>query len=112
MTTCSPEEELSDAEAFRRKELEAQIYYRLEKYEDCLRLFKQLLKEASDEYEEERLTNVAAVAAALSQRGNRALAESVQGVIETNAGQKTFELRFNQAFLAISDGDFAGERIF
>ena len=109
LTTCSKEEELSDAESFRRKELEAQIYYRLEKYEDCLGLYKQLLKETSDEYEEERLTNVAAVAAALSQRGNRPLANSVESIIEANAGQKTFELCFNQAFLDISDGNYAGE---
>jgi len=108
LTTCSKEEELSDAESFRRKELEAQIYYRLEKYEDCLGLYKQLLKETSDEYEEERLTNVAAVAAALSQRGNRPLANSVESIIEANAGQKTFELCFNQAFLDISDGNYAG----
>jgi len=106
--------EISEAESFRRKELEAQIYYRLEKYEDCLGLYKQLLKERSDDYEEERLTNVSAVAAALSQRGSssssRALADSVESIIDAAAaggGQKTFELCFNRAFLAISDGDYA-----
>jgi hypothetical protein len=36
--------EPSRAETFRIKELEAQIYYRLERYEECLDLYKQLLK--------------------------------------------------------------------
>lgn len=109
LSISKEEEGLSDNESFRRKELEAQIYYRLERYEDCLGLYKQLLKERSDDYEEERLTNVSAVSAALSQRGNGTLAKSVENIIEANAGgQKTFELCFNQAFLNISDGDYAG----
>ena len=102
------EEEISESEAFRRKELEAQIYYRLEKYEDCLGLYKQLLKEGSDDYEEERLTNVSAVAAALSQRDNAALANSAEAIVEASVGQSTFELCFNRAFLAMSDGDYEG----
>jgi len=109
LTTCSmEEEEISESEAFRRKELEAQIYYRLEKYEDCLGLYKQLLKEGSDDYEEERLTNVSAVAAALSQRDNAALANSAEAIVEASVGQSTFELCFNRAFLAMSDGDYEG----
>ena len=107
-STSTEEVEISSAESFRRKELEAQIYYRLEKYEECLGLYKQLLKERSDDYEEERLTNVSAVAAALSQRGSRATAESVESIIDAATGQKTFELCFNRAFLAISDGNYAG----
>ena len=108
MTTGSKEEEISESEVFRRKELEAQIYYRLEKYEECVGLYKQLLKEGADDYEEERLTNLSAVAAALSQRDNQPLAYSAEAIVESAVGQPTFELCFNRAFLAISDGDYDG----
>jgi len=107
LTTCSKEEEeISESEAFRRKELEAQIFYRLEKYEECVGLYKQLLKEGSDDYEEERLTNLSAVSAALSLRDDRQLADSAEAIVQSAVGQPTFELCFNRAFLAISDGDY------
>lgn len=98
--------EPSRAETFRIKELEAQIYYRLERYEECLDLYKQLLKESEDDYEDERLTNVSAVAAALNIQENHELAKSVDGITRSSRGDPTFELCFNLAFTDLCQGNY------
>lgn len=43
------------------KELKAQILYRLENYEECYSLYRDIVKNSSDDYEEERTTNMSAV---------------------------------------------------
>lgn len=43
------------------KELKAQILYRLEKYEDCFSVYRDIIKNSNDDYEDERETNLAAV---------------------------------------------------
>lgn len=43
------------------KELKAQILYRLEKYEDCFSVYRDIIKNSNDEYEDEREANLAAV---------------------------------------------------
>lgn len=48
------------------KELRTQILYRLERYEECLDAYKDIIKNSSDEYEDERRTNLSAVAANLA----------------------------------------------
>lgn len=53
------------------KELKAQILYRLEKYEECFAVYKDIIKNSHDDYEEERETNLAAVL------GNLAMENSV-----------------------------------
>lgn len=53
------------------KELKAQILYRLEKYEKCFAVYRDIIKNSNDEYEEERETNLAAVL------GNLAIEDSV-----------------------------------
>ncbi|XP_059061425.1 signal recognition particle subunit SRP72 [Achroia grisella] len=45
------------------KELRAQILYRLEQYQDCYNLYREVVKNTTDEYEDERKTNMAAVVA-------------------------------------------------
>jgi len=104
--TSIQQDNLSAAELFRRKELEAQIYYRIERFEDCLQIYRQLVKEADDEYEDERLTNISAVAASLNLSGNQGVASSVESII--NCGEKTYEKAFNMAFKDISDGNYVG----
>uniref|UniRef100_H2ZNQ4 Signal recognition particle subunit SRP72 n=1 Tax=Ciona savignyi TaxID=51511 RepID=H2ZNQ4_CIOSA len=47
-------------------ELKAQVLYKLGQYSASLALYKNLIKEFSDEFEEERMTNISAVHAALS----------------------------------------------
>ncbi|KAH8409676.1 hypothetical protein KR222_001561 [Zaprionus bogoriensis] len=48
------------------KELRTQILYRLERYDDCLEAYKDIIKKSSDDYEDERRTNLSAVAANLA----------------------------------------------
>jgi len=51
------------------KELKAQVYYRLEQYDESFNLYKEIVKNSHDEYEEERTTNLSAVVANLSIEG-------------------------------------------
>ncbi|XP_076844749.1 signal recognition particle subunit SRP72 [Brachyhypopomus gauderio] len=48
------------------KELYGQVLYRLERYSECETVYKDLIRNSQDEYEEERKTNMAAVLAAQS----------------------------------------------
>lgn len=52
------------------KELKAQILYRLENFDECFNLYKDIIKNSSDDYEEERTTNFSAVVANLSCAGS------------------------------------------
>lgn len=56
------------------KELKAQILYRLERYEECLAVYKDIIKNSHDDYEEERETNLAAVLANLAMEKSVSLA--------------------------------------
>lgn len=51
------------------KELKAQILYRLEQFDDCYSLYIEIIKNSSDDYEEERTTNLSAVVANMSIEG-------------------------------------------
>ncbi|XP_039494897.1 signal recognition particle subunit SRP72 [Drosophila santomea] len=48
------------------KELRTQVLYRLERYDECLDSYRDIIKNTSDEYEDERRTNLSAVAANLA----------------------------------------------
>lgn len=47
------------------KELKAQILYRLEQYEDSFDVYRDIIKNSSDDYEDEREANLSAVVANL-----------------------------------------------
>ncbi|XP_050677832.1 signal recognition particle subunit SRP72 [Leptidea sinapis] len=49
------------------KELRAQILYRLEQYQECYNLYREIVKNSTDEYEDERKTNMSAVVANLAE---------------------------------------------
>jgi signal recognition particle subunit SRP72 len=51
------------------KELKAQVLYRLEQFDECFNLYKDIIKNSSDDYEEERTTNLSAVVANLATEG-------------------------------------------
>uniref|UniRef100_T1GRN0 Signal recognition particle subunit SRP72 n=1 Tax=Megaselia scalaris TaxID=36166 RepID=T1GRN0_MEGSC len=55
------------------KELRAQVLYRLEKFNESLELYKDLMKNTSDDYDDERKTNFSAVASNVKEEfsGNR-----------------------------------------
>ncbi|XP_026485848.2 signal recognition particle subunit SRP72 [Vanessa tameamea] len=48
------------------KELRAQILYRLEQYQDCYNLYRDIVKNTTDDYEDERKANMSAVVANLA----------------------------------------------
>lgn len=52
------------------KELKAQILYRLEKYEECFSVYRDIIKNSHDEYEDEREANFAAVVVNLTVEGS------------------------------------------
>lgn len=51
------------------KELKAQVLYRLENYEDCFEIYKDIVKNTADDNEDERRTNMSAVVANLTIEG-------------------------------------------
>lgn len=59
------------------KELKAQILYRLEKYEDCFAVYRDIIKNTNDDYEDERETNLAAVLSNLAAEGSVKLFNSL-----------------------------------
>ena len=78
------------------KELKAQTLYRLERFDESYALYLDLIKNSQDDYEDERETNLAAVAASLRKTGSN---------ISVELGEQTYELCYNKACLAISDGN-------
>lgn len=48
------------------KELKAQILYRLEQYNESYEIYREIIKNTSDDYEDERETNLSAVIANLA----------------------------------------------
>ncbi|XP_014252620.1 signal recognition particle subunit SRP72 [Cimex lectularius] len=45
----------------KHNELKAQVYYRLERFEECFDLYRDVIKQTNDEFDEERQTNLAAI---------------------------------------------------
>ncbi|MBN3317729.1 SRP72 protein, partial [Atractosteus spatula] len=80
------------------KELYGQVLYRLERYSECVAVYKDLIRNSQDEYEEERKTNLSAVVAALSS-WEKSPPEDL-GLPET-----TYELCYNSACTLIGQGD-------
>ena len=79
------------------KELRAQLCYRMERYGESFELFQAVMSQISDDYADERITNVMAAAAMGRQNGT---------VTHFEAHNTTFEQCFNSAcyHLSINDG--------
>ncbi|NWI96121.1 SRP72 protein, partial [Pitta sordida] len=79
------------------KELYGQVLYRLERYDDCLAAYRDLIRNSQDEYEEERKTNLSAVVAAQS---------TWENVVPEDLGlrEATYELCYNSACALIGQG--------
>ncbi|KAH8388186.1 signal recognition particle subunit SRP72 [Drosophila serrata] len=70
------------------KELRTQVLYRLERYDECLDAYRDIIKNTSDEYEDERRTNLSAVAANLAVDKNKDVPD---------VPEDTYEQYFNSA---------------
>uniref|UniRef100_A0A8D8P9J9 Signal recognition particle subunit SRP72 n=3 Tax=Culex pipiens TaxID=7175 RepID=A0A8D8P9J9_CULPI len=71
------------------KELMAQILYRLEKFEECFDLYRDIIKNTHDDYDDERTTNMSAVAANLCVEGSKKELPKLR--------EDTYELTYNAA---------------
>ncbi|CAH2107685.1 unnamed protein product [Euphydryas editha] len=69
------------------KELRAQILYRLEQYQDCYNLYRDIVKNTTDDYEDERKANMSAVVANLAALNPSADLPSFE--------ESTYELSYN-----------------
>lgn len=81
------------------KELRAQVLYRLEQFDECFDAYKDIVKNTSDDYEDERATNLSAVAVHL------AIEESPKDV--SNLRDDTYELCYNSACALAGRGQYA-----
>ncbi|XP_006868108.1 PREDICTED: signal recognition particle subunit SRP72 isoform X2 [Chrysochloris asiatica] len=79
------------------KELHGQVLYRLERYDECLAVYRDLVRNSQDDYDEERKTNLSAVVAAQS---------NWEKVVPENLGlqEGTYELCYNAACALIGQG--------
>lgn len=68
------------------KELRTQILYRLERYEECFESYKEIIKNTNDDYEDERRTNLSAVAANLALDSSKEIPD---------IPEETYEQHFN-----------------
>uniref|UniRef100_A0A8C0QQ29 Signal recognition particle subunit SRP72 n=1 Tax=Chelonoidis abingdonii TaxID=106734 RepID=A0A8C0QQ29_CHEAB len=79
------------------KELHGQVLYRLERYDECLAVYRDLIRNSQDDYEEERKTNLSAVVAAQSTW------EKVEPE-DLGLQEATYELCYNAACALIGQG--------
>uniref|UniRef100_A0A8C6G2U8 Signal recognition particle subunit SRP72 n=1 Tax=Moschus moschiferus TaxID=68415 RepID=A0A8C6G2U8_MOSMO len=82
------------------KELYGQVLYRLERYDECLAVYRDLVRNSQDDYDEERKTNLSAVVAAQS---------NWEKVVPENLGlqEGTHELCYNTACALIGQGQLS-----
>ncbi|XP_039962409.1 signal recognition particle subunit SRP72 [Bactrocera tryoni] len=80
------------------KELRTQVLYRLERYEECFDAYKEIIKNTNDEYENERRTNLSAVAANLAIDKNKEIPE---------LPEETYEQYYNAACIASNRQKYA-----
>ncbi|XP_028815296.1 signal recognition particle subunit SRP72 [Denticeps clupeoides] len=79
------------------KELYGQVLYRLERYSECRAVYKDLIRNSQDEYEEERKTNLSAVVAAQS-------TWEIADADDLGLPETTYELCYNAACTLIGQG--------
>ncbi|KAL0269921.1 UNVERIFIED_CONTAM: hypothetical protein PYX00_007502 [Menopon gallinae] len=77
-------------------ELKAQILYRLEKYDECYETYKSIIKNSSDDYEDEREANLSAVLANLYMEKTKKELPKLR--------EHTFELTYNAACHLVGKG--------
>ena len=79
----------------KHNELRAQVLYRLEQYENCFTVYRDMIRSSDDKYETERKTNLSAVTAQLGDRSKMVVDET-----------DTFEQRYNAGCNYASVGDY------
>ncbi|XP_012935251.1 signal recognition particle subunit SRP72 [Aplysia californica] len=82
----------------RSKELLCQVLYRIEEYEECYTLYKDLIKNSEDDFDAERQTNFAAVIASLQMW-------DVRDMSDPGLDESSYEICYNKACYFIGKGD-------
>ncbi|XP_033757773.1 signal recognition particle subunit SRP72-like [Pecten maximus] len=85
----------------RTNELLAQVLYRMENYEECYQLYRNLIQNSEDEYDEERETNLSAVLASCQ------LWDEVD-MDDPGLQEESYEMCYNMACYLIGRKDFKG----
>ena len=88
-------------------ELKAQVLYKLERFEECFFLYKDIIKntDANDEYETERMTNlIAASVMALTMAENKS---DGKYDVPVEDEQETYEIVYNSACKLLAEGNWA-----
>lgn len=86
-------------QTYRVKELKAQILYRMESFNDCLSIYRDVIKNTHDEYSDERETNLTAVVAQLQHMNIK------NDMVKLRSD--TYELCYNWACILIAKGRYA-----
>ncbi|CAF0799244.1 unnamed protein product [Brachionus calyciflorus] len=86
----------------KEKELLAQVTYKLEKFNESYDVYRDLVKNIDDEYDNERKTNFSAVVAALRTSDP----SSTKDLDMSENENQTYELCYNSACIAISKGKY------
>lgn len=81
----------------RLNELKAQVLYRLERYRESYDVYHDVIRNSSDEYEDERQTNLQAVISQLND------SQSVSQQLRMD----TYELLYNAACISIAQGEYS-----
>ena len=93
--------ESSKQESTRHKELRAQILYRMERFTECFDIYRDIIKNSiSDDFEEERMTNLAAVSANLEYGGET---QDAFPSTDTNS----YEMVYNRACYHLAAGKWS-----
>jgi len=79
----------------KHNELRAQVLYRLEQYEKCFSVYRDMIRSSDDKYETERKTNLSAVTAQLGDKAKMVVDE-----------MDTYEQRYNAGCNYASVGDY------
>lgn len=97
------------------KELKAQILYRNEDYTECVKVYRDIIKNTNDDYEDERQTNLSAALVFLNKSEIVSYKLLVFFIILTsplqskeipNLREDTYELCYNKACLLIQSGQY------
>ncbi|KAK0062380.1 signal recognition particle subunit SRP72 [Biomphalaria pfeifferi] len=84
----------------RTKELLCQVLYRIEQYDECYNLYRDVIKNSQDEFDSERETNLAAVIASL-QMWNK------KDMDDPNFAENSYEICYNNACYWIGKGNLS-----
>jgi len=96
-----------EQEMIKINDLRAQILYRLEDFSGAKDLYKKLLREGTDELEEDRENNLLACEAAMSVKNSKMGNGIAKKVKVSKLSVDTPDAFFNRAIVHIGNGDFA-----